>query len=429
MSLGGDLLEMAWNQGDDLYGLHNNRFLAGAEYVARSNLKDAQGSTYSMPFAVQRDPNSGAFWTGANQSFQSYRGCWEPIYNHYVNRMGLAAPNVARMLALCEQNHWSGNGDDMVYPTLTHRRAAYAGPMKPPSGVTVTHVDGRAVLSWWGSAGATAYKVERSPSANGPFTQTGTVTAGEATTFTDAPPAGAWFYRVVAVAADRPGVAAASPAVRIALPGELRYSLALNDGAGTAAAGRAVDGTGRRVRLDAPLMFGATWADGRVTGKSVAFDGKMSHIQLPTGLFQDLSDFTIAVWVHANVLRYDTCVLFLGQDGTAHMRVVPQGGNFRFSICASGYNDERTVQASQPLPHGRWVHVAVTLQGTTARLYQDGALVGTQDSIQLSPRQLGDQIRLLGWSPVNSAFEGRMQDFRLYSGALTAQDIAALAAA
>jgi hypothetical protein len=29
-------------QGDDLYGLHNNRFLAGAEYVARANLQDAQ---------------------------------------------------------------------------------------------------------------------------------------------------------------------------------------------------------------------------------------------------------------------------------------------------------------------------------------------------------------------------------------------------
>lgn len=429
MSLCGALLEMAWNQGDDLYGLHNNRFLAGAEYVARSNLKDAQGNAYAMPFAVQREPNGGAFWTHVNQSFLNYRGCWEPIYNHYVNRMGLAAPNVARMLALCEQNHWSGNGDDMVYPTLTHRRAAYAGPMKAPSGLSVIGIDGRAVLSWWGSAGATSYRVQRGQAAPGPFAEIGEVPAGEATTFTDAPPGGTWFYRVVAVAADRPGAAPASAAARIALPGELRYALALNDGTGAAASGWLVDGAGRRVRLDAPLMAGATWAEGRVGGsKSVAFDGRSSHIELPAGLFEELSDFTISVWVHANVLRYDTCLLFVGQDGIAHMRLVPKGGNFRYSICASGYADERTVQAPQPLPGGRWVHVAVTQQGTTARLYQDGALVGTQESIQLSPHQLGDQIRLLGWSPVNSAFDGRMQDFRIYSNALTAKEIASLAA-
>jgi hypothetical protein len=334
------------------------------------------------------------------------------------------------MLGLCEQNHWSGNGDDMVYPTLTHRRAAYAGPMKPPSGLTVIGVDGRAVLSWWGSAGATAYKVERGQATSGPFREIGVVQAGEATTFTDMPSPGAWFYRVVAFAADRPGVAPASPAVRIALPGELRYALALDDGTGTTATGWVVDGAGRRTRLDAPLVKGAAWAEGRVAGsKSVAFDGRSSHVQLPAGLFQDLSDFTIAVWVHANVLRRDTCLLFVGQDGIAYMRLVPlRGDSFKFAICASGVHDERTVQAPQPLAQGRWVHVAVTLQGTTARLYQDGALVGTQESIQLSPHQLGDQIRLLGWSPINAAFEGRMQDFRLYSRALAEKEIASLAA-
>lgn len=429
MSLCGALLEMAWNQGDDLYGLHNNRFLAGAEYVARSNLKDAQGQLHAMPFAVQRDPSSGAFWTGVNQSFQSFRGCWEPIYNHYVNRLGLAAPNVARMLALCEQNHWSGNGDDMVYPTLTHRRPAYAGPMRAPSGLTVFGVEGRAVLSWWGSAGAMAYTVQRGSSAVGPFQDIGSVPAGEPTTFSDAPPPGTWFYRVIAVATALGGVAPASSVVRIALPGELRYALALNDGTGTTASGWWVDGAGRRVRRDAPLMAGAAWAEGRASGsKSVAFDGRMSHLQFPEGLFADLGDFTISMWVHAKVLRRDSCLLFLGQDGIANMRLVPQGGNFKFSICAAGYADDRVVQAPQPLPGGRWVHVAVTLQGTTARLFQDGALVGTQESIQLSPRQLGDQIRLLGWSPVNAAFEGRMQDFRLYAGALSARDVEALAA-
>jgi len=34
----GAICEMAWRQGDDLYGYDNNRFLAGCEYVAKYNL-------------------------------------------------------------------------------------------------------------------------------------------------------------------------------------------------------------------------------------------------------------------------------------------------------------------------------------------------------------------------------------------------------
>lgn len=423
MSLGGVLLEMAWNQGDDLYGLHNNRFLAGAEYVARSNLKDAQGSLYAMPFARQHEPQGGTFW-GVNQSFQSYRDCWEPIYNHYVNRKGLAAPHVERMLALCEPNYWSGNGDDMVFPTLTHRRAPYAGPLQAPSGLTLVGEQGRAVLSWWGSAGAQSYQVQRGAAALGPFTQIGVVPAGDVPTFTDEPGRGVWFYRVVAQGA---ASTATSAPIRLSLPNELRYELRLDDGQGTSATGWAVDAAGQKVRRDAALNAGAGWAEGRSSGKAVAFNGDSSHVQLPDGLFKDLGDFTITLWVYANQLRRGTCLLYVGQDNLAFMRLVPMGDNFMFGICASGWDDQQVVGAPGALPTQRWVHVALSLQGTTARLYQDGELVGTQESMLLSPRQLGDQIRLLGWSPVNSAFNGRMQDFRVYSGALSAADIASLA--
>ena len=54
MSLGGDAMEMAWNQGDDLYGLYNNRFLSAAEYVARTNLQDENGKPYACPTCPSR---------------------------------------------------------------------------------------------------------------------------------------------------------------------------------------------------------------------------------------------------------------------------------------------------------------------------------------------------------------------------------------
>jgi hypothetical protein len=233
MSLGGDLLEMAWNQGDDLYGLYNNRFLAAAEYVARSNLLDENGKPYPMPFAREHNPTQPhpSLWTEVNQSFQHGRNAWEPIYNHYVNRMGLAAPNVARMVALCEPKY-GGSSDDIWWPTLIHRRV-YAGPMKPASGLTAHLRGDRVVLSWWGSVGATAYAVKRSNLATGPFTLLGTVSASELLTYSDVPPKGVWFYQVTAEGAGAPN--AGSNVARIAVQGEARLTMPLNvaDNTGT----------------------------------------------------------------------------------------------------------------------------------------------------------------------------------------------------
>lgn len=47
VGLMGTVCGMAWNQGIDLYGELDNRFLRGAEYVAKSNLgKDVPCATY-----------------------------------------------------------------------------------------------------------------------------------------------------------------------------------------------------------------------------------------------------------------------------------------------------------------------------------------------------------------------------------------------
>jgi hypothetical protein len=427
MSLGGDLLEMAWNQGDDLYGLHNNRFLAAAEYVARSNLKDAQGKLYALPYARERDPSSGGTWWGVNQSFQSYRNAWEPIYNHYVNRMGLAAPNVERMVALCEPNYGSGNGDDMVFPTLTHRRPAYAGPMKAPSGVTQFVRDGQVVLSWWGSAGAASYVVKRGTRSSGPFTPLATLKAGEVLTCTDTPAKGVWFYQVTAVGSD--GRSAAAPAVRAAVPGEWRFSMPLNGLNGTGTIGALMTPSGTWAGFTCKLADGATWGDGRSNDKAIAFDGKAASLELPPGVFAGLEDFTVALWVYANSLHWDSCLLFVGQDNLANMRLAPLAGSggLRFALCAAGYQEEQAIQAPTPLPTGRWSHVAVTLQAGTGRLYVDGKQVASNDSILLSPRQLGDQIRTLGRDAVHPSFNGRIQGFRVYAGAMSAAEIAAIA--
>ena len=427
MSLGGSMLEIAWNQGDDLYGLHNNRFLAAAEYVARSNLLDENGKPYAMPYVPEHDPypvHLTTLWTQVNQSFQHRRNAWEPIYNHYVNRLGLAAPNVARMVQWCEPNYW-GNSDDIAFPTLIHRRPAYAGPMKPPSGLTAHLHDGRVLLSWWGSAGATAYSVRRGTRPNGPFTHLTTVPATELLTYTDAPPDGVWFYQVTAQGPGAPR--AGSNVARIAVPGGAWLSLPLNDANGTGAFGALITPAGNWTAVEAKLLDGATWGEGRRNDKAVAFDGKSAALRLPPGLF-DLDDFTVSMWVFANSLRWNS-LLFAGSDANSYMHLTAKrGGGLRFGIAGVTYKGEQSMDSPEGLvPIRSWVHVAATMRGSTVRLYVGGNEVGKADDFRLSPRHVGDQVTFLGRDFGTSRHDGRIQGFRVESGALGAAEVAALA--
>ncbi|WP_343602628.1 LamG-like jellyroll fold domain-containing protein [Roseateles sp.] len=427
MSLGGDVMEMAWNQGDDLYGLGNNRFLSAAEYVARSNLLDENGKPYPMPFAREHNPTQPhtSLWTEVNQSFQHGRNAWEPIYNHYVNRMGLAAPNVTRMVKLCEPKY-GGSSDDIWWPTLIHRRADYAAPMKPASGLTAHTRGDRVVLSWWGSVGATSYAVRRGSRATGPFTLLGTVSASEVLTYSDAPPGGVWFYQVTA---QGNGASASSPAVRAVMPGEDRLSLPLNGRNGTETFGALLGADGVRSVIEGKLLDGAAWGDGRRDDKAIVFDGKKAGLQLPAGIFSGLEDFTVSLWAYANALRWDTCLFFAGNDAFSYLCIAPQSGRggLRFAIAGATHNDSQGMEAPGPLPIRRWAHVAVTLRAGTGRLYLDGVEVAKADDILLSPRQVGDQVTFLGRNWGHPSFNGRIQDFRVQVGALGAAEIAALA--
>jgi len=421
MALGGLLCEMAWNQGEDLYGYANNRFLAGAEYVAKSNLQDVNGEYYTLPYSTYVN-KQGTSTQVSIAGRPHLRPCWEVIYNHYVNRKGLAAPFVAAIATRTRPEGGSG-GDSPGLGTLTYSLDTIAAGT-PPSGLTAYPTAGQVLLSWWGSAHATRYNVKRGTSASGPFTTLASVT--DPRTCTDVPGNGVWYYAVTAI--DTRGETAASNVVRVALPTELRAHLTLDGSSGTMAddaSGHGATGT---------LAGGASWGEGRTTGShALALDGKSGYLALPAGVMSDVGDFTIAMWVYWNASQTYARVFDFGTSDIAYMALFARDGKglLRFAVTGTTYYGEQSIAATGALPTGRWVHVAVTLSGTVGTLYVDGAAVGRNASIALAPFQLGNTTQnWLGRSQYSADpyFNGRMQDLRLFSGALIASQVAALAA-
>ncbi|RMV67657.1 alginate lyase family protein [Pseudomonas coronafaciens] len=102
IALLGSFCQMAWNQGDDLFGYDNNRVLAGAEYVARYNLD------HDVPFT----PYTNSIGT-QNVISEKFRGderpIWELLYNHYVVLKRIKAPNVE---AFASRVRVEGGGGD-----------------------------------------------------------------------------------------------------------------------------------------------------------------------------------------------------------------------------------------------------------------------------------------------------------------------------
>jgi hypothetical protein len=82
--------EIAWNQGDDMYGWDDSRFRKGAEYVATYNLgNDVPFSTYSWGSGQNCAYNEHTVISEAGRG--ESRPIWEMIYNHYAGRVDRAA--------------------------------------------------------------------------------------------------------------------------------------------------------------------------------------------------------------------------------------------------------------------------------------------------------------------------------------------------
>ncbi|WP_413253474.1 alginate lyase family protein [Streptomyces pseudovenezuelae] len=176
VGLMGTFCEMAWNQGYDLYGYDDSRFLKGAQYVAKWSL----GGDVSYT-ANTRAKGAIGGWSGRETASAAAgvdpsmaRPIWAMIANHYTKRRGLPASYVTRIAAKSapeggggDYGPNSGGYDQLGFGTLAFTRDRAVTPRPAPGsaaspqagttgGQDLAATGSADVVGWSAAAGITA---------------------------------------------------------------------------------------------------------------------------------------------------------------------------------------------------------------------------------------------------------------------------------
>ncbi|MFF0079368.1 alginate lyase family protein [Streptomyces canus] len=174
VGLTGDIAQVAWNQGVDLWGYDDNRILANFEYAARYNLGG------DVPFTPDLDRTGKYIKTTVSAIG---RGTLPPVYEmayaHYAGVRGLDTPytKAAVFRGTGGTRVVEGSNDDLP----SWGTFAYAGTTAPaqtvpaaPAGVTAAGDRTHITVNWLPSTWATGYTVRRATRPEGPYEELAT---------------------------------------------------------------------------------------------------------------------------------------------------------------------------------------------------------------------------------------------------------------
>ena len=195
-------------------------------------------------------------------------------------------------------------------------------------------------------------------------------------------------------------------------------------------------------------------AHGQVVGTKLTGTGSLTlagersgqYVNLPNGLISGLDNATFEAWLTWNggaawqrILDFGTSTT--GEDGTTgagtrYLFLTTASSNdsarmltpaLRVAYSQGGVEDEDTCQGPDPFPTGVATHVALVIDHDhdAFALYQDGALLA-QCPLKRPLSAIDDVNNWLGHSnfAADADLSGTYDEFRVYSAALTAEQLA-----
>ncbi len=163
-----------------------------------------------------------------------------------------------------------------------------------------------------------------------------------------------------------------------------------------------------------------TFVKGKVDSLALAINDDNAFVQLPATVANQ-QEITISTWVYCNERSGIQRIFEFRNDDEEYMNLTPR---MRFSIKNGGSEQRLNADA---LPVGEWVHVAVTLGTTYARLYKNGKLEDESTDVSIRPIDFRPILNYIGiGSTAALRFNGNLDDFRIYNYELSPEEIAKL---
>jgi hypothetical protein len=160
-------------------------------------------------------------------------------------------------------------------------------------------------------------------------------------------------------------------------------------------------------------------------GSAVSLDGADQFVAAPAGIMASTTNFTMAAWMNWNGGADWQRIFDFGNNTTEYMFLTPSSGSgtFRFAITTNGPGGEQILETTVA-PVGKWVHVAVTFNGTTARLYTNGILAASA-TVTIWPALFNPTLNNFGASqyPGDPYFSGLLDSVYIYNYALSSAQI------
>ena len=179
-------------------------------------------------------------------------------------------------------------------------------------------------------------------------------------------------------------------------------------------------------RLNA-VSYGATLTVNEEKA-AFSFDGSDDYVKLPYHV-GDMQQMTFAAWVKGSSTTAWQRIFDFGNGEDEYLFLTPTNGSaMRFEIKKNGTT--QGLNATTTLGTGKWKHVAVTIGTSGVTIYIDGVKNASSSSVTLRPSDVAPTMSYLGHSQfaADPTFKGLMSDVRIYNYALSAKEVAAIAA-
>lgn len=148
-----------------------------------------------------------------------------------------------------------------------------------------------------------------------------------------------------------------------------------------------------------------------------------TYAKLPAEMFYGSQEFTISMDVKkVQQVAQNYMTFVVGTDTNRYFFYKIMESKMRTAITKASYHSEQAVEPSITTENNRWTHIDIVLTGTGMKLYQDGVLLGSNDSLSVSMEDLGENLQAyIGKSlfGVDGYFKGGIDNLKIYNEVLS----------